>query len=204
MKKLMLSAMLFTGFILETSNNNHDIAFDVHDIDSVKKVINDMYQLDQKTREQYLKDRSNQAIIDRMFQIDCAHAVAMKAIIAKHGWMIISKFGTQADNQAWLLVQHADHDPLFQEQCLYLLQNLVDVKETNQKNYAYLYDRVALQSQALGMKQKYGTQYFISGSGDLSLQPYEGTLQDLNERRALIGLMPIEDYIEQIKSMHIK
>ena len=54
------------------------------------------------------------------------------------------------------------------------------------------------------MKQKYGTQYFVSDTGDVSLQPYEGTLQDLNERRALISLMPIEAYIEQIKSVHRK
>ena len=54
------------------------------------------------------------------------------------------------------------------------------------------------------MKQKYGTQYFISDSGDVSLRPYDGTLQDLNERRDLMGLMPIEAYIEQIKSVYTK
>lgn len=177
---------------------------DVHNVDYVRKVINDMYELDQNIRKEFIKDRSNPVAIEIMHEMDQIHTMIMKAIIAIHGWMTISKFGVQADNQAWLLVQHADHDPLFQEKCLYLLQDLVELQETNQKNYAYLYDRVTLQSQALGMKQKYGTQCFLSDTGDVSLQPYEGTLQDLNERRTLIGLMPIEAYIAQIRSVHRK
>ena len=177
---------------------------DLHDIEYVKNSINEMCQIDQEVRVYFMKNRSNLVAIEMMHEMDQIHTMRMKAIITQHGWMTISKFGAQVDSQAWLLVQHADHDPLFQEQCLLLLQNLLETKETNSRNYAYLYDRVALQSSVMGMKQKYGTQYFISDSGDVSLRPYDGTLQDLNERRDLMGLMPIEAYIEQIKSVYTK
>ena len=177
---------------------------DVHDIDYVKSIIDAMYQFDQEVRVHFIKDRSNPAAIEIMHEMDRVHTQTMKAIVAQHGWLTISKFGVQADNQAWLLVQHADNDPLFQEQCLFLLQDLITTQETNLKNYAYLYDRVALQSQAMGMKQRYGTQCFVSDTGDVSLQPYEGSMQDLDVRRQLIGFMPIEAYIQQITSMYTK
>ena len=34
------------------------------------------------------------------------------------------------------------------------------------------------------------------------LQPYEGTLDDVNERRHAIGLAPIDDYLEKINDLY--
>ncbi|MDP3788553.1 MAG: hypothetical protein Q8Q60_04555 [Candidatus Chromulinivorax sp.] len=176
-------------------------ALDFNDIESVKKVINEMFQIDQEMRTQFLQDRHNPEVIEKMTTMDYGHTVKMKEIIAIHGWPIISKFGAEGDAQAWLLVQHADRDLQFQEQCLGLLENLVATKEINPNNYAYLYDRVAL---AQGNKQKYGTQCFVSESSELFLRPHEGTMQDLDECRAQMGLMPIAAYLEQMKMVYEK
>jgi hypothetical protein len=45
---------------------------------------------------------------------------------------------------AWLLVQHADHDPAFQRVCLELLGGAVRAGEADVRHHAYLTDRVLL------------------------------------------------------------
>ena len=53
--------------------------------------------------------------------VDVANTERMKEIIEEIGWPTASKVGAEAANKAWLLVQHADHDPEFQERCLELM-----------------------------------------------------------------------------------
>ena len=178
------------------------VSCNLDDTKAVTNIISRMYQLDQEVRQIFIQDRNNPEIIDFLTAMDQYHTKSMKDILAIHQWINISTFGPQADNQAWLLVQHADQDLQFQTQCLMVLQNLYQKNETNPKNYAYLYDRVALQSQELGMKQKYGTQYCISDSGKISLRPHDGTIEEINAQRKEVGLSLIEEYFEQIKHMY--
>ena len=42
-----------------------------------------------------------------MEKIDYLHAEHLKAILSVHEWITISKFGRDADRNAWLIVQHA-------------------------------------------------------------------------------------------------
>ncbi|NDD59187.1 MAG: hypothetical protein EBZ47_08075 [Chlamydiae bacterium] len=72
--------------------------------------------------------------------------------------IVISKFGSEYDKKAWLIIQHADDDPFFQAGVLFLLERLANKGETDPKNYAYLYDRVAAKFHQIGLLQKYGTQ----------------------------------------------
>jgi len=50
----------------------------------------------------------------------------MKEIVAKHGWPGKRLIGEDGANAAWLLVQHADANLVFQKQCLALMKPLVD------------------------------------------------------------------------------
>jgi hypothetical protein len=124
----------------------------------------------------------------------------VKKIIEIHGWTVLSKFGKQTDQQMWLLVQHADHDPLFQAAIAFLLEQLVPLNETDNKNFAYLYDRVAVKFQRLGLKQRYGTQVDSS----LELFPFEGTEQELDQRRAQVDLEPISEYLKRLRFYYKK
>ena len=180
------------------------ISADLHDKEFVKNMLSSMYQIDQELRKEFIHDRANLEMQTIMHEMDQFHTGTIKAILAVHGWMTISQFGAEADNQAWLLVQHADHDRDFQEQILIKLTDLQQKGETNPRNYAYLYDRVALNSEKFGMKQKYGTQLSISAEGEFSLGLHDGSLQELNICRQQVGLGLIEDYIEQIKIMYKK
>lgn len=77
--------------------------------------------------------------------------------------------GEQAAKQAWLLVQHADHDPVFQLEALQLMEPLVAHGEVSPQDFAYLTDRVMLK---LTGKQRYGTQFQCVG-GQHVPQPIE-------------------------------
>lgn len=171
------------------------------DIGYVKKVIHKMYLTDQEVRQAFLKDMNHPKVQNLITSMDDFHTAKMKEILQQNGWLTISRYGHDTDHQAWLLVQHADQDPFFQAGCLFVLTNLVAKGETDKKNYAYLYDRVALKFENLGMKQKYGTQVNI-GSADIKLLPYEGSIADLNQRRYEAGLNTIEEYLETIKKVY--
>lgn len=93
-------------------------------------------------------------------------------------------------NQAWLLVQHADADPAFQERVLVLMQAAVAEGEASGSDLAYLTDRVR---RAQGKPQVYGTQ-FQEVDGVLQLQPVEDLAQ-LDARRAAVGLESMAAYV---------
>lgn len=170
---------------------------DIYDINTIKQHLAVMIEIDQEARNQFLNDRENPTLIKLIMEIDSFNTAHLKTILAVYPWITISKFGKKADHQAWLLVQHADHDLSFQEKCLLMLEKLLPFNETNPTNYAYLFDRVAINS---GRKQRYGTQADIY-EGQVKLLPYEGTLGELNERRHTVGLEPVEKYLEMLKIM---
>jgi hypothetical protein len=86
---------------------------------------------------------------------DHANTVWMKTVVAKHGWPTIAMVGAQASSSAWMLVQHADDDPVFQLKMLRLMEPLAARGQVSPHNYALLYDRVMLQMVGT---QRYGTQ----------------------------------------------
>lgn len=176
----------------------------LHDIESIKIILKSMYNFDQQVRQFFMHNRSNLELIKLLHEMDQFHTQTMKTILQIHYWITISQFGAQADNQAWLLVQHADLDPEFQKNCLSRLKTALEQGETSQQNYAYLYDRVALQSPEFGMQQKYGTQMFICPQGKITLQPYEGTIEELNQQRKKVGLKSVESDMAYLSEIHKK
>ncbi|MGD9591833.1 MAG: DUF6624 domain-containing protein [Candidatus Berkiella sp.] len=172
----------------------------VKDIADVKKIISDMYQTDQKIRNFAIKEKLNSTAMLQIKKMDQFHTDKMKEILLEHKWITISKFGEETANNAWLLIQHADHDPFFQAGCLYVMSNL-DAKEYNLKNYAYLYDRVALKFQEIGMKQKFGTQVQLE-NGEITLLPYEGTINEVEQRRKEVNLESLDEYFLMIKKLY--
>lgn len=86
---------------------------------------------------------------------DRANTARMREIVDEFGWPTYDLVGRGPSNSAWLIVQHADRNPLFQMKCLPLLKKAVDQGQANPSNYAYLYDRVQV---AKGGKQLYATQ----------------------------------------------
>ena len=138
----------------------------------------------------------NALVLAEMCAIDHDNTAWLKAEIARRGWPTISRYGKEADNQAWLLVQHADQDPAWQAQILVQLTELAPKGETNVKNYAYLFDRVAMKH---GGPQRYGTQGHCVGAGEWRAD--DGEPGDLDARRKSVGLPSEADYIAVFKTI---
>jgi hypothetical protein len=125
--------------------------------------------------------------------VDEDNTVWLKAIVQQHGWPGRALVGEAAASAAWLLVQHADHDAAFQRECLGLMEKAVECGDASAKDWAYLTDRVL---RAEGRPQRYGTQ-FTDGPEGPEPQPLEHP-ERVDERRAGVGLGPLEEYRQQI------
>lgn len=177
---------------------------DLQDIESVKTVISTMYELDQGLRVAYIHDRNNLSLQNLMLEMDRFHTQVLQKIIELHGWLTIDKFGKRFDSQAWLLVQHADDDIGFQKYCLQLLEKALEENQTSPENYAYLYDRVALNLEEYGYKQRYGTQLSMTDDGQFIISSYEGSFEDVDKRRKEVGLSTLVEYIELVVTAYKK
>jgi hypothetical protein len=111
----------------------------------------------------------------------------LESLSERYGWPSIQQFGTAAEVDFWLLAQHASLE--FQSRLLPSLKAAAEKHEATWRQYAYLYDRVALR---LGEKQRWGTQYMCE-AGQAVLSPVED-LSALDSRRAEVELDPeVED-----------
>jgi len=131
----------------------------------------------------------NTLAIGELARVDFENTQWLKAHVVEKGWPKYSEVGEKAANAAWLLVQHADHDPAFQLQVLRLMEPLLASKEVSPGDYAYLYDRIMLK---LTGKQRYATQFWCK-DGKMQPRPLE-QLDKVDELRAAMGLGPLDEY----------
>lgn len=116
-------------------------------------------------------------------------------IINVIGFPTIDKVGEEAHEAAWLIVQHAIAKPAFMKKCVSLLDNISDKRQLNQRNVAYLKDRIAVLE---GKPQLFGTQFDWDENGEMSPNAYDD-LTRVNERRKSIGLNALEEQISKIR-----
>lgn len=129
-----------------------------------------------------------------------ANATWLKAVIAEKGWPGMTRVGRDGAKAAWLIVQHADHDPAFQAQALALMQKASEAGDADPADMALLTDRVLL---AQGKPQRYGTQFAEAGDGVMELRPTED-LKALDARRRAVGLQPLAAYKAMLAEMYGK
>jgi Family of unknown function (DUF6624) len=161
-------------------------------IRKIEIVLVKMVELDQALRGLIGNDEHVEKLLwEIISEVDLKNTINLKALLplSQGGWFNISEFGTSIDSNAWLLVQHADHDPQFQSKILCILEGLVENKETSVKNYAYLYDRVAV---SFEKPQRYGTQMTLV-DGNWEPFPIEDR-EKVDERRASMGLDTLKAY----------
>lgn len=138
----------------------------------------------------------NKAIDTNMSQwdgsVDEQNTAYLETLIAASGWPTISAVGSEASQAAWLLVQHADHYPDFQINCLELMKALPS-SEVKPSNIAYLEDRIRV---ARGEPQLYGTQFYKEGD-HFEPRPIEDEAK-LDKRRETMGLETFEAYKQRM------
>lgn len=124
-----------------------------------------------------------------------SNATELQEIIDNIGYPTINKVGTEANEAAWLVIQHAIGQPKFMKKCAELLAEAVEDNEANPKQLAYLSDRIAMFENE---PQQYGTQFDWDQHGNLSPLPYDN-LDQVNQRRSTIGLNTLEEQTALIR-----
>jgi len=148
------------------------------------------------------KEEFNKRFLIKNNEVDSQNTSDLKELIKVYTWFKISEFGKKTDNQAWLIVQHADLDPTFQKSVLQTLEKLWPIGETSPSNYAYLYDRVASSFNEPNNRipQRYGTQGHCIGPGQWEPWPMEDP-DKVDERRKSVGLGPMDEYKKMFKNI---
>lgn len=142
-----------------------------------------------------IMSKEGMSLANEMQKIDRDNTAFMKTVIEKHGWPGKSLVGEEAANAAWLMVQHADLEPKFQERCLDLIKEAFKGGEVTGQQVAYLTDRVLVKQ---GKKQLYGTQFAGFGN-DVKPAPIEDEA-NVDARRKEVGLSTMAEYERQMKS----
>jgi hypothetical protein len=122
---------------------------------------------------------------------DSINLIAITHILDERGWLGADIIGTRGNQTLFLVIQHAD----LQTQLKYLpmMRKAVAQGNAQASSLALLEDRVALRQ---GNRQIYGSQIH---SDKETGEPYVAPLIEpdyVNERRAKVGLEPIEEYIK--------
>jgi hypothetical protein len=140
-------------------------------------------------RERDQKTRTGLDSVDHVQQIDSSNLLQLEKIVAQYGWPGISFVGARGNNTAFLVIQHAE----LTTQLAYfpMIQQSVNDGESNPADLAMLEDRICMRQ---GKPQKYGSQV-VSDPATGGWKFWEiADEAHVNERRAAVGLMPIETY----------
>ena len=142
-------------------------------------------------------------------QLSKAHAIAtdhtstqyIEKLLDSYDWVDKERFGTTVSQHAWILVQHADDRPDLQARVLKNMELYLEKGHIKPANYAYLWDRVAVNT---GRKQRYGTQpTWECTNGQLELQPLENP-ENVNQRRAQMNMDTVEEGLANMSAYACK
>lgn len=128
----------------------------------------------------------------KISKADSSNLVIIEQILEKHGWLSPEEIGSKANSTLFLVIQHSNQET--QEKYLPMMKQAVKEGKANSRSLALLEDRVGL---GKGELQVYGSQI---GTDQETGERYVLPLIDpenVNERRAKVGLGSIEDYISR-------
>ena len=131
-------------------------------------------------------------LLQKMEMADTENLVKVQQILDTRGWLGTDVIGSRGNMTLFLVIQHADLET--QVKYLPMLREAVKKGKASASNLALLEDRVAIRQ---GGKQIYGSQIGMDKeTGEYYvMQMIEP--EKVNERRAEVGLGPLEEYISR-------
>ena len=163
----------------------------VYDTNIAQEII-DLKNADLAVRDELLKSgQLNDGYSEAMRELHNSNAKTLNVIIDNIGYPTIDKVGKEANEAAWLVIQHAIENPAFMMKCAQLLAIAISENKADPKHLAYLTDRIAVFK---GEPQLYGTQFDWDENGNLAPNLFDN-LTKVNIRRQLIGLKSLEEQI---------
>ena len=128
---------------------------------------------------------------DEQKKVVSNNTIRLNKIIEEYGWPTRDMIGKDGVWLAWAIAQHS-HDLEFQKYCLELLENTLDLAESEPVLYAELYDRICRNTD---QKQKFG-QAIIEENSIKKFYPIENE-SEVDEIRKSIGLEPLKVYANE-------
>ncbi len=120
------------------------------------------------------------------------------AIFDEVGFPDYEMVGKEASEAFWLIVQHCDHDPVFQERVMVAMKDAVMRGQADGKNLAYLTDRVLVNT---GRAQEYGTQLEYEHAEARAYPKELARPAEVDARRAAVGLEPLGEYMNSMSEL---
>lgn len=167
----------------------------------LKKQIDSLSELDKKaSKDMVVAKKSNIDSLRLIFRkVTVNNTSIIKEIFNKYGFLNYDMIGKGGSANFWLMVQHADNDVPFQEAVLQKMKEQVLLKKANATNFAYLTDRVNINT---GKPQIYGTQLTHKDGKVIPKNMIEP--ENVDNRRKEIGMGSLEDYLKLYKQMMTK
>ncbi len=174
-------------------------------IAAIQSQVADLWVRDQAARQVYVESQTDdktgapfwtrRLAVALATGVDAEATASMKALLEKTDWIDAHRFGDDIASHAWILAQHADDHPDFQALALSRMEPYLDNGGVRKRDYAYLWDRVAVN---YGRKQRYGTQPdWECENGKMALQPLEDAA-NVDQLRAEMGLGPVQNDLDQM------
>ena len=126
-----------------------------------------------------------------MEEKDSLNLLEVKTILDQHGWVGEDKVGGQANAALFLVIQHADLPT--QQKYLPMMREAVKAGKAQPSSLALLEDRVALGEKR---RQTYGSQIGEDSTGTSYVLPLNDP-DNVDRRRATVGLGPLADYVKR-------
>lgn len=165
---------------------------------ALKQELLKMYAEDQQIRDRLDSAPSAQsAQLDKQVEeIDARLTARLKQIVAAKGWPTIALVGSEASQDATVILIHSP-DHVWQAALLPQLQKLVEEDKIFGSDVATLTDRILVSQ---GKPQEFGTQY--KDEGDKMMIIPIADPNGVDERRAKYMLPPMEVYKKMLSDLH--
>lgn len=176
---------------MQAQNNIHKM-----DYKTIAEKIIDLKNVDLALREKLIQSgQLSEGYHEEMKELHNRNAKLLNDIIDTIGYPTIDKVGKEANEAAWLVIQHSIGQPEFMKKSAELLESAVSENNADPKSLAYLIDRIAVLE---GNPQLYGTQFDWDETGNLNPNLFDD-LTKVNERRRSIGFNTLEEQAEIIR-----
>ena len=174
--------------------------------DALRAELEKMLELDQELRRRSeeveekhgSKSKELQELWEKQSEIDKKNLARLEEIIKVNGWPAKSSVGGKASLAAFLILQHADYE--YQKKYFPLVKEALKKGEIEASSVALLEDRILVRE---GKEQIYGTQLKRNETtGKYELSPIKDE-ENLDKRRAEVGLPPIAEYLKMFKLEYV-
>ena len=126
-------------------------------------------------------------------QQDSIYQVTARKIIDQYGWLDAKEIGYEASSGLWLVIQHGPLD--LQKKILAEIKESVFAGDSPGQDYCMMKDRIEIREDR---PQIFGSQLRENDDGTHTLYTVKDK-ETVNERRALFGMEPLEEYLKYFK-----